>query len=1301
MAGQGVVNIGLNVDYQKSLNAMIQEFKTTLNKISSELKKTELTVNLEAQIAELAKTTQAEFDKINNGKLDAKSFEEFRVKAEGQLSNLDTDVKNLQKSLDNLDASSVTYKISRQFKKLKNDIKSSFEGISDVVNIVDKINAHIDQQSLVNGYEAALKAIKSCEKEYLRVYDGSNPKAVKTDKTSSALENEIKAKIREYRDLKEDYENILNSIPDKNVDSLTTNQQIEKGLIKLQAEISETATKIVGLREEIKSLGNEKINIPSIDMGIVNRDAVSFDANILGVLNKRKKELSDSIKKATANVDTFKLKDGAIQVPIDFATNTGELESKLQELISVLQNYSQSNPVKINVALNEINEDVSSILAPLKEALENTPISIRINKDEIANEIKESVKSTASEPSTYGKEVKSATKANKSLETQAEKTSTAIENEAKTAQSASEKFRKLAKEKGNATIANRELAKAAKETADALEREAKARKEAESSRGSKNAVDSSTYSANALEWQRKIKQELLDSGNYAEVYNAKISQTTKGNVSFASSVQTMDGEWKSFTATLDNSGNIVSSKLKDLNEKQVASIERAKEQARQLMEAYMAMASGESNESTSYNRSQMENLITETVEAIQALEGLDAKYKAVLNDDGSVTITKSLTEASGTVKTFTANFENIQTVIKAANDSVEEFRSVLESAFDSAKVSVSTKGAKAETPKVDTSSIDSVTSKYKEIYEVAKKLNSLELKLAGLDAEKNANQIDVLNSELKQTEEIYSRLITEFWDEKSVGNLPIEDFKELNSVFEETTKKISEIKAKLADNFVRQGNSEISKFESKYGESEDFSSINARLQEIKASALEISDAPGLEKIKEELRGLAETLDYLNRQRQATDLLNDLVENNKNNDNYKLIADDIKSLSEAIRDIETPKQLEDFINKIKELSKGMEGVEKYQDSANKALLNFKVKNEGNANYAQIKAELDDLKTAADNVGNSEGLIRFKQQLSDLQKKLNNIGKDNKLGKKLGEQSFGNINEVRANIDSLFASIGKVNEKSIRVSGADKLTAEVKVANGEIHKMTVNLDSRGFARYVDGGIAEFKRLGSAAEGVFKGIKDLVRIYLSPQDFIQYFRQGLDTITELDTALTELIKVSDASDNEIANYFDEAVGSAKELGTSVKDMISATADWKRNGYSLPDSKKLAETAILYKNVGDGIDIDDATSSIISTLQGFQLEADEAEGIVDKFNAVSNAFSIESGGIGDALQRSAAAFNAANTDLSQSTALVTATNEVLQNPEKVGTLFTTLSARIRGKVCAHYTVMCRPLYEDKILVA
>lgn len=66
----------------------------------------------------------------------------------------------------------------------------------------------------------------------------------------------------------------------------------------------------------------------------------------------------------------------------------------------------------------------------------------------------------------------------------------------------------------------------------------------------------------------------------------------------------------------------------------------------------------------------------------------------------------------------------------------------------------------------------------------------------------------------------------------------------------------------------------------------------------------------------------------------------------------------------------------------------------------------------------------------------------------------------------------------------------------------------------------------------------------------------------------------------------------------------------------------------------------------------------------------------------------------IGESLTRSAASFNAANTSLSESIALVTATNEVVQNPEAVGTMWKTLSARIRGRLVPIYRVIYNPCY-------
>ena len=172
----------------------------------------------------------------------------------------------------------------------------------------------------------------------------------------------------------------------------------------------------------------------------------------------------------------------------------------------------------------------------------------------------------------------------------------------------------------------------------------------------------------------------------------------------------------------------------------------------------------------------------------------------------------------------------------------------------------------------------------------------------------------------------------------------------------------------------------------------------------------------------------------------------------------------------------------------------------------------------------------------------------------------------------------------------------------------------------------------------------------------------------------------VIAVNSAMVELRKVSDASDSEITKYFDEAAESAKKYGSAVSDMINATADWSRLGYNLPDSKKLAEVATLYTNVGDGIDMNTANEHLISTLQGFQLEAEDALGIIDRFNEVANNFPIDTAGIGEALQRSAASFYAANTDLSKSIALITGTNSVVQDPDSVGTMWKTVSMRLRG---------------------
>ena len=217
---------------------------------------------------------------------------------------------------------------------------------------------------------------------------------------------------------------------------------------------------------------------------------------------------------------------------------------------------------------------------------------------------------------------------------------------------------------------------------------------------------------------------------------------------------------------------------------------------------------------------------------------------------------------------------------------------------------------------------------------------------------------------------------------------------------------------------------------------------------------------------------------------------------------------------------------------------------------------------------------------------------------------------------------------------------------------------------------------------------KEAGRAGKSMWSAIKEkawygaasAIGTYFGVNDIFRYGKEIADIVIQLDTATTELRKVSDATDQRLVTNFKNSAKTAKQLGSTISDVISATADWSRMGYDIDQAEELARVSTLYKNVGDGIDIETANNSLISTLQGFQLDASQAESIIDKFNEVANNYAIDSAGIGEALQRSAASFNAANTDLSKSIALITATNEVVQDPDSVGTLWKTMSARIRG---------------------
>lgn len=183
------------------------------------------------------------------------------------------------------------------------------------------------------------------------------------------------------------------------------------------------------------------------------------------------------------------------------------------------------------------------------------------------------------------------------------------------------------------------------------------------------------------------------------------------------------------------------------------------------------------------------------------------------------------------------------------------------------------------------------------------------------------------------------------------------------------------------------------------------------------------------------------------------------------------------------------------------------------------------------------------------------------------------------------------------------------------------------------------------------------------------------------VHVIKDVTNNVVELDSAMTELKKVTDLTNNTYSQFMNTAAQQAKEVGATVSDTINATADFARLGYTLDESTQLSKAALVYKNVGDGIDdISEASESIISTMKAFDVEADKSMSIIDKFNEVGNNYAISSEGVGVALQKSAAALAEGGNSLNESIGLATGMNSVVQNPEVVGTALKSLSMYLRA---------------------
>lgn len=188
----------------------------------------------------------------------------------------------------------------------------------------------------------------------------------------------------------------------------------------------------------------------------------------------------------------------------------------------------------------------------------------------------------------------------------------------------------------------------------------------------------------------------------------------------------------------------------------------------------------------------------------------------------------------------------------------------------------------------------------------------------------------------------------------------------------------------------------------------------------------------------------------------------------------------------------------------------------------------------------------------------------------------------------------------------------------------------------------------------------KTGATAFQNFKTKAQELGTYLASSMMFSYAAEGVkamvNNVIELDTALTELKKTTEGSQQDYANFMSTAASTAQEVGAKISDVVQSAAEWSRSGYGLQQSGELARAATIYTNVSEYENVSDATTSLIASMKAYGIEAENVMSIVDKLNAVGNTTSTTSAGLGDSLLRSASALATAGNSIDESLGLIVA---------------------------------------------
>ena len=438
--------------------------------------------------------------------------------------------------------------------------------------------------------------------------------------------------------------------------------------------------------------------------------------------------------------------------------------------------------------------------------------------------------------------------------------------------------------------------------------------------------------------------------------------------------------------------------------------------------------------------------------------------------------------------------------------------------------------------------------------------------------------------------------------------------------------------------------------------------------------------------------------------------------NQQNALQKQLAKETNSKSIAVLE----KQLDTVGKKILETKSKLTGVDKVMAEAFDTTATQKLEASLSKTFSSLEAKSKNLATQVQSAFNNQNIDMFQltaleTKLKNLQnsfknfdmskmtgkglnnlatdlnrlesefKQVNNAANQLKLEKKFDLDCSKAINELNQ-LEQAYKKLGRSTDeiKNLKTTVSDLQTDIGKVDLGNLKSQLGNVTTQiGSLKQSTGVMNAFK---SATKSTFAQIRDsfmdIAPGYLIGNALVSGISAVKDEILDLDRAMTNYKKVADEAVVDSQKITQSAVEIAKATGTGVADTVNSMAEATKLGFGGKAAQEVAKYAQIFANIGD-MDVGAATQGIATVLNAFNIDplkkfkvevngtTQEVNGLsraMDVLNHADNNYTIGMDGVITALQNGGSTLSAYGMTLEESTALITAANEAIQNPAKVG---------------------------------